>query len=1037
MKGQATGSPNDPGRSTETNGHSPFQKAAKPSEPESINECEEIEEGEIIEIIDLPPPDIKYTDIEGSARDSITLNPPHLRYVDLEISEDFSKSKIPLKTEQYCSNCGFCFGQVSSSSAQVVSESGLPPPTILYDCFEDDAEPAEPSKEKRDTFEGEISDQSSVLNSERSSDMSDVRKRGENEYRPSVAQGLDSISAPLAIKNVYRPSFFNRNSNALVLLQSSERQGSFQGPNSLQPIDERSHLVDDGPRKEKRLSLLFDEVEKLPSPSFDTSSSKSKLALDFQRPKKRYVPLRVSKNSNFLTGTGNVSELIREFRTEGDLPPPAIHYELTPNTPKQDDLSTSWPLDYSNISDPTCKHENISTRTIAEKNLIPPPPLTYTELGQSADLAVLSKACFETAQYVLVSKPLPPPPITYVSGGTAIFFGPSQMFRKKKGAIKYKQGDVLLIDQMFQTNRHLVDSIATRKERIEEEEEVLPVFSEAELQESRSGSSGSSISQDSLTKLNSKVTVKFNPEQRADVPYFAKVEEEASTGEEASKQLQEDAAGPEFTSLQNRKTRISEVVVFPKVRISVANLLPAAESPEVYEELAKEIKDSELFPEIVYEEPLDFSDEEIEPSDFKTEDFQTGELASPRTLGKLSADEVHPLPAKLTAIKEAPRLSVKCRDSIKVAGLEGNPPGQPADAPRVSKFSTFQPRKTIKVAGIDRGLIDRVSDAPRPSDFASVKCRNTIKVSGIDSASFNQPIIGQNAKVQEIDQSYPSVESNAYLRASASPPKSTLPYPEYIPETPRTSAADLINIDPLEESLLMETSAADYLRQIVSSAAPEASDSSKSNQGGSKALVPGAGTKEPSFDQSPPQNFEKKNQTPVPQDAGPGFEASSSAQLLLSQIPSDQAKAQKIQRMEIPPGLAHSAPVPFVMEAKPRTSRGAIKPSKLPAINPESHELGYKIQMMREMNKAFSQSSIAELEKASQKLVSKDFIEYLGSLTPESLYFVEKVQQLIRQRTDRKIMLKIQKQEQKTELYKSQLSASRLSGQKDRKEFGI
>ena len=112
----------------------------------------------------------------------------------------------------------------------------------------------------------------------------------------------------------------------------------------------------------------------------------------------------------------------------------------------------------------------------------------------------------------------------------------------------------------------------------------------------------------------------------------------------------------------------------------------------------------------------------------------------------------------------------------------------------------------------------------------------------------------------------------------------------------------------------------------------------------------------------------------------------------------------------------------------PSSFKKDLRPTCMRGFDPEIYELEYKMRMMEKMNEVFSKSKIdkatscAELKQVHSKLVSKKFIEYMASLPPQSLYYVEKLQERIRERTNRKILEKIKYQERKTIDFKNRIS---------------
>lgn len=111
-------------------------------------------------------------------------------------------------------------------------------------------------------------------------------------------------------------------------------------------------------------------------------------------------------------------------------------------------------------------------------------------------------------------------------------------------------------------------------------------------------------------------------------------------------------------------------------------------------------------------------------------------------------------------------------------------------------------------------------------------------------------------------------------------------------------------------------------------------------------------------------------------------------------------------------------------------------PSPIQAIDPELHELRYKTSLMERMNLAFAKpktpdpAALAQLRKAESRLVSRDFIEYLGTLTPSALAYIHKVQKLIREKTDRRIKAKIREQLRLTREHNSRLAPSKVKSKK-------
>ena len=127
---------------------------------------------------------------------------------------------------------------------------------------------------------------------------------------------------------------------------------------------------------------------------------------------------------------------------------------------------------------------------------------------------------------------------------------------------------------------------------------------------------------------------------------------------------------------------------------------------------------------------------------------------------------------------------------------------------------------------------------------------------------------------------------------------------------------------------------------------------------------------------------------------------------------------------------ASSRIVSFQVQAQPKS------PSPIQVIDPELHELRYKTSLMEKMNLAFAKpktpdpAALAQLRKAESRVVSKDFIEYLGTLTPSALARIHKVQRLIREKTDRRIKAKIREQLRLTREHNNRLAPSKVKSKK-------
>lgn len=129
---------------------------------------------------------------------------------------------------------------------------------------------------------------------------------------------------------------------------------------------------------------------------------------------------------------------------------------------------------------------------------------------------------------------------------------------------------------------------------------------------------------------------------------------------------------------------------------------------------------------------------------------------------------------------------------------------------------------------------------------------------------------------------------------------------------------------------------------------------------------------------------------------------------------------------------AYTAPAPA-----PTSPAGSFKkdlrPTCMQRIDPEIYELEYKMRMMEKMNEVFTkskvdqESSLIVLKKTEEKLISRDFILYLSNLSPQALYYVERVQQLIKEKTNRRIKSKIRDQERKTKILNARISRNKSS----------